>query len=281
MVLTTAEESLLYRYAYVPEQVPVYVQAISGFEPFFRDNYLYFVHAGHLLFVGYPLAPSNDADMAIVFESTFNTVKPYSATILTSGNIGIKGSKHLAESDDWYFRLDLPVGKISAENAYMVRRAARELTVCTGTFGSEHEGIVTEFCTQRALSEEHAAIFGKIQQYVSSSPGSVLLEARRGSKLAAFNIMETGSQDFLHYLFNFRSMTDSVPGASDLLFLEMIRFAEASGKKAINLGLGLGPGVRRFKEKWGAFPFLKHSIFTFREHCGIWHSFTEFLRNLT
>ncbi|AFM25361.1 hypothetical protein [Desulfomonile tiedjei] len=280
-MLTAAEKYLIYRHACVPEQVPAYVQAVSGFDPFLGDNYVYFVRGGHLLFVGYPLAPSDNADMVTVFETTYNMVKPHSATILTSRNMEIKGSKHLAESDDWYFRLDLPVEKISAENAYMVRRAARELTVCTGTFGSEHEGIVTEFCSQRALSEEHTAIFEKIQRYVSSSPGSVILEARKGAQLAAFNIVETGSQDFLYYLFNFRSLTDSVPGSSDLLFLEMIRFAEASGKKAINLGLGLGPGVRRFKEKWGAFPFLKHSIFTFRRHHGIWHSLTEFLRNLT
>jgi hypothetical protein len=281
VVLTKAEESLLYRYAYVPEQVPVYVQAISGFEPFFCDNYLYFVHRGHLLFVGYPLSPSDDSAMTTAFQTAYSSVKPHSATILTSGEVDLKDSKPVPLLDDYYFRLDLPMEKISPENAYMVRRAERELTVCTGTFGSEHEGIVTEFCTQRAISSEHRAIFEKIQNYVSSSQGCVLLEARKGTRLVAFNIVETGSQDFLYYLFNFRSMTDSVPGASDLLFLEMIRFAETAGKKAINLGLGIGPGVRRFKEKWGAFPFLKHCILTFRGHHGMWRSFTEFLRNLT
>jgi hypothetical protein len=59
-------------------------------------------------------------------------------------------------------------------------------------------------------------------------------------------------------LFNFRSKKPNIPGASDLLFKEMVNLAHAEGKKAINLGLGIHAGIRRFKEKWGGMPFLPY-----------------------
>jgi hypothetical protein len=67
-----------------------------------------------------------------------------------------------------------------------------------------------------------------------------------------------GSARYAFYQFNFRSAKIAVPGASDLLFNEMIRLAHSEGKRAINLGLGIHAGIRRFKEKWGGAPFLAH-----------------------
>jgi hypothetical protein len=39
----------------------------------------------------------------------------------------------------------------------------------------------------------------------------------------------------------------------------MVNLAQAEGKKAINLGLGVNAGIRRFKEKWGGVPFLPYA----------------------
>jgi len=39
----------------------------------------------------------------------------------------------------------------------------------------------------------------------------------------------------------------------------MVRLAESEGKKAMNLGLGINGGVQRFKEKWGAVPFVPYA----------------------
>ena len=74
--------------------------------------------------------------------------------------------------------------------------------------------------------------------------------------LVAFTIVDLGSANYAFYLFNFRSIKINIPGASDLLFREMVKVAQASGKRAINLGLGINLGIRHFKEKWGGFPFL-------------------------
>jgi hypothetical protein len=38
----------------------------------------------------------------------------------------------------------------------------------------------------------------------------------------------------------------------------MVNLAQFQGKKAINLGLGIHPGIRHFKEKWGGVPFLAY-----------------------
>ena len=63
-----------------------------------------------------------------------------------------------------------------------------------------------------------------------------------------------------------RSIKINVPGASDLLFEEMVKLSQSQGKKAINLGLGVHAGIRRFKEKWGGVPFLPyHSVLVQRE----------------
>ena len=77
--------------------------------------------------------------------------------------------------------------------------------------------------------------------------------------MAAFTIADMGSADYAFYMFNFRSTIDKIPGASDLLFYEMVNISQAEGKTAINLGLGIHSGIRRFKEKWGGRPFLSYS----------------------
>jgi hypothetical protein len=112
-----------------------------------------------------------------------------------------------------------------------------------------------------------------------------VLEARKGARLAAFNIVDFGSTDFAFYMFNFRSTKVVVPGASDLLFYQMLQLAQSEAKQAVNLGLGLHPGVRRFKEKWGGRPFLRHcSALVYRDKPSaggsLWGTLAEALEQL-
>jgi len=86
-----------------------------------------------------------------------------------------------------------------------------------------------------------------------------MIEAKRGNDLAAFSIVDLGSSNFAFYLFNFRSKIVNIPGASDLLFWKMLLLAQSEGKKAVNLGLGINDGIRRFKKKWGGKPFLPYT----------------------
>jgi hypothetical protein len=160
---------------------------------------------------------------------------------------------------DRYYRLILPLKSLKPDVAYMVRRAERELKVRVGKFGRAHKKIIEDFIGRQNLTAEQIHIFRHVQNYMKRSKTAYLLEARKADRLVAFSIVDMGSARYAFYQFNFRSAKIAVPGASDFLFNEMIRLAQSEGKQAMNLGLGIHPGIRRFKEKWGAEPFLTHN----------------------
>jgi hypothetical protein len=147
---------------------------------------------------------------------------------------------------------------MNTANAYMIRRAAKDLRVARGQFGREHRKIVNAFIKHRDLTRRQKNLYRRIDHYLKGSQTAVLLEARSEQKLAAFNIVDLGAADYAFYLFSFRSHKQNAPGASDLLFYEMLKLAQAENKKAVNLGLGINRGIRRFKEKWGGKPFLDY-----------------------
>jgi len=189
------------------------------------------------------------------YESACKRFRPATVAVIAR-NIPFRQGLVEEQPPDRYYKVDLPVAALASGVAYMVRRGARELRVSEGVFGKEHEQLVSDFLVARQLGDAHGQIFGQIPKYLEASPTALLLEARSGDRLTAFIVVDFGSADFGFYMFNFRSLTESIPGASDLLFHQMTQLAQERGKKAINLGLGINLGVVRFKEKWGATPFL-------------------------
>jgi hypothetical protein len=142
----------------------------------------------------------------------------------------------------------------------MLRRAGRELSVGKNPhFALEHKKIVEEFLKSHPADEATRFIFQRIDAYLSFSKTASIFEARTGGgDLVAFDIAEFMPRDYAMYMFNFRSQTRYVPGASDLLLSAVMQQAIAKGKKYVNLGLGISPGVAFFKEKWGGTAFLPH-----------------------
>ena len=256
-MLSEEERSLVYEHAYIPGHLPGYLVAVSGAEIFLHKAHLCLSRGSHLTFIGYPLGDAVP-DTPMAYESACERFRPATAAVIAP-EIWLPGHEAESQPSGRYYRLDLPLGAVTPSLAYMVRRAGRELRVIQGTFGGEHRGLVEAFLSGRDLSREQRSIFKAIPYYLERSPTARLLEARKGGALVAFNILDTGAAGYAFYLFNFRSMKNNVPGASDLLFYEMVRLAQAEGKTAMNLGLGIHPGVRRFKEKWGARPFLPYS----------------------
>jgi len=141
----------------------------------------------------------------------------------------------------------------------MVRRAKRELNVTEAKYDKVHGKLIREFISTHDLSQEQLHIFKQVPQYLKTSTTARLLEARKKNVLVAFSIVDLGAADYAFYLFNFRSSKKMIPGASDLLFSHMIQLAQSEGKAVINLGLGIHPGIRRFKEKWGGVPFCSYA----------------------
>ena len=255
-MLNSDEQHRIYQQAYVPEHLPDYVSAISGSEPYLFQDYLCYFHRNHLLFIGYPLA-DKPAEISNVYQAACERLNPRTIMMVADDLSSLpKGSE--TQPPDRYYRLNLPLKSLNPDVAYMVRRAEKELKIKVGQFGREHKKIIKAFIGSQDLTGEQVHIFKHVPKYMKRSTTAHLLEARKANRLVAFTIADTGSARYAFYLFNFRSAKIVVPGASDLLFNEMVRLAHSEGKQVINLGLSIHPGIRRFKEKWGGVPFLTH-----------------------
>lgn len=255
-MLTREEQNRVYAHGYLPEHLPVYLEAVTASKPRLRADHIYLVKGSHLTLIGYPLKGNTDATPE-VYTSLCEDLQPETVALIAP-QIWLPSDTYEAQPGDDYYRLELPLGTLPQGVAYMIRRAGRELRVAEGSFGREHKRLIREFLSNHSLTPALKKIYKAIPHFLKRSSTARLLEARRGDHLAAFNILDLGAADWAFYLFNFRSRKRGVPGASDLLFLEMADMAREEGKGAMNLGLGIHPGIRRFKEKWGGRPFLAH-----------------------
>lgn len=255
-MLSSEERHRIYRQAYLPEQLPDYVEAISGARAHLIGNYLCFTRKDHLIFIGYPLGVASD-DTAAAYLAACRQFDP--ATVaLVAPDIWLPAEGLEMQPGDSYYRFRLPVEKITPKVANMVRRAERELAVGPGSFKKEHKKMVRAFRKAHELTAEQTFIYNHIDHYLKHSSSARILEARRQGVLVAFTVADMGSADYAFYLFNFRSQKEMTPGASDLLFKKMLDLSLCEGKKWVNLGLGIHAGIRRFKEKWGGAPFLPY-----------------------
>lgn len=256
-MLNSEQRSWVYQHAYLPEHLPGYVESISGAKPHLYSNFLCFSRKRHLIFIGYPLG-SKPGDLIGTYDFACKHFQPSTVSIIAP-KIWLPPKTFEKQPEDNYYRLDLPLGRLNPEVAYMVRRAKKEVSITYGEFGKEHLRLVNDFLSRHDLTPEQRYIFKHISHYLKDSKTSKIIEARKENRLVAFNIVDIGSVDYAFYLFNFRSVTENVPGASDLLFYEMVSLAQSKEKGAINLGLGIHPGIRRFKEKWGGVYFLPYA----------------------
>ena len=266
-MLKPNEKNHIFQRAYVPEHLIEYVTAVSGGTPHIFQDYLCYIHRSHLTFIGYPL--TDDAKhISRVYHAACEQLKPHSVTLVAADLSGLPEGDETLPADR-YYRLDLPVKSLHPEVAYMVRRAARELDISAGQFGREHKKIIKKFIGRQALSAAQTHIFQRVSNYLKRSKTAHLFEARKSGNLVAFSIVDLGSARYAFYQFNFRSPKWPVPGASDLLFDKMVRMAQAEGKQAMNLGLGVHAGIRRFKEKWGGRAFLEHRSIVIHRQPGL------------
>jgi hypothetical protein len=266
-MLKPNEKDLIFQCAYVPEHLIEYVTAVSGGIPHLFQDYLCYFHRSHLTFIGYPL--TDDAKhISRVYHAACEQYKPHTVTLVAADLCGLPESDETLPADR-YYRLDLPVKSLHSEVAYMVRRATRELDISAGQFGREHKKIIKKFIGRQTLSAAQMHIFQHMSNYLKRSKTAHLLEARKSGNLVAFSVVDLGSARYAFYQFNFRSPKWPVPGASDLLLDKMVRMAQAEGKQAINLGLGVHAGIRHFKEKWGGRAFLEHRVIVIQRHRSI------------
>jgi hypothetical protein len=261
-MITTAQQDFIEEYAYVPEHVIPYVTAISQTEPLLLNDFLAYTKNDHLIFVGYPLKePFDESKMVRTFEDAMRHFRPREVALTAPA---IPSSLHIGvyPLPDHYYRLDLSTLSISQKLRNMLKRASRELVLERGhIFNNEHRKMVEDFIQTHPVDESTRLIFQRIQDYLSSSPRAWVFNARNeGGELVAFDVAEFGSKHYALYMFNFNSTALYVPGASDLLLSEVIRQAKTEGKRYLNLGLGINPGIVFFKKKWGGVIFLPYAF---------------------
>lgn len=267
--------------AYVPEHLPAYVTAMTGCQPHLTGDYVFYTCEDRLIFVGYPLGGQYDeAKWLAALEAASVRSRTAGGTRLTSIiapalPAALKAS--FTAPPDMYYRLDLDSLRPSKKVRNLLHRAERDLSVAAAAAtGREHRKLVDEFLAVMPLQEDARFIFERLDRYAGSGltrtlrthlglrqdrgPGAPLvLEARNAAgQLVAFDIAAFSAGEVAFYLFNFRSRNLYVPGASDLLLAQLIAEAQARSLRYVNLGLGINQGVRHFKEKWGATPFLPH-----------------------
>jgi len=256
-MLSNEQLNRIYRQAYLPEHLPGYVEAISDAQAHLVGNYLCFTRKAHLILIGYPLG-ADSGDTARAYSSACEQFEPSTVALIAPDIRRMVTGLVEIQSRDCYYRCRLPLETVEPKTANMVRRAERELTLSHGSFQKEHKKLIKTFLKTHQLTAEQIYIYQHIDTYLKHCSTARILEARKQGVLVAFTVVDTGSADYAFYLFNFRSQKEKVPGASDLLFKAMVDLAQSEGKKAVNLGLGIHQGIRRFKEKWGGVPFLPY-----------------------
>ena len=261
-MITAAQEDYITHYAHVPEHIPQYVTAVSQAEPFLFGDYLVYAKKGYLIVIGYPLKESFEGRrMQGALEDAVKRFKPEIVS-LAAPTIPASMADCARFPHDHYYRLDLSSLSISQKLRNMLKRAGRELSVeRRHRFDEEHRKLVADFLKTHPVDEATRFIFLRIDHFLSASESAWIFDARteRG-ELAAFDVAEFKAKDYAFYMFNFSSDAFYVPGASDLLLFEVIQQAKVEGKKYINLGLGIDPGVAFFKEKWGGTAFLPYAF---------------------
>jgi hypothetical protein len=261
-MITAKQQRYIEDYAYVPEHIPHYVTAISQTEPFLYGDFLAYARKGHLIFIGYPLKePFEEKRMGRVLEDTVNRLKPESISLIAP-SIPSSLNDCVHPPSDHYYRLELSALSISQKLRNMLSRAGQELSVEKNrNFDEEHRKMIVDFLKTHPMDEATQFIFERIGDYFSSSTTVWIFDARnKRGKLVAFDVAEFKPKDYTLYMFNFSSDALYVPGASDLLLSEVIQQAKTAGKRFINLGLGINPGVTFFKKKWGGVVFLPYAF---------------------
>jgi len=257
-MITSTEKALLLENAHVPEHLPDYAARVSGGEPFLAGDFVFYLSPGSLVFVGFPLR--NDFDEKKMAKTLEGVLRKRASARVTIVAPSIPDRFGPAGPADSYYRLDLKDYRIPLKVKNMVHRASRELKIGESReLEPDHLRLISDFSSSRPLEEGTRTILSRIPEYLAASPTARVFSARIGSgHLAGFDIAEFAPSRYAFYMFNFRSRDKKVPGTSDLLLAEIVRTAQEQGKRAINLGLGISPGVAFFKKKWGGRPFLKH-----------------------
>ena len=267
--MITADDARYIRSAaYVPEHIVGLMTSVSRGEPFLTDDFLVFAGDTWAILVGYPLSGRFVLDdLRRIVAATLQRHQPEYLWLIAPEVPPSLTPICCERESDRYYTLGLQGFTPRPELKRIVARAAREVTVERGRrVGSDHQEAISEFLERDRPGPRIKKLFLSMADYSAASASAVVLTARRrGGGVSAFYVVDLEAEKFATYVVGCHSKKHYVPGASDLLFAEMVSLARDQGKAYIHLGLGVNEGIRRFKEKWGGAAYLSYEFCAHRQ----------------
>jgi len=280
VALNPSELDAILKRATVPEHSVLFMQSMSGGEPFVAGPYLFFAAEDWLIAVGYPLSDETSGkgfDQALAEAVRRSRAR----TCWAIGPSLPDRLKAYGQAHDNYYVLSTDA-KVPPRLERLAEKTSGLLRLEEGhTFTAAHRRLWAEFVGRAALPSNVRELFAKTEAVLQKTSGLVLLNAwDPHGHLAACLLLDTAPRAFLTYLIGAHSRTHYTPYASDLLFREMIRIARRQGKAFIHLGLGVNEGIRRFKTKWGGAPALPYEMASWQEKETVRSSVNELMKVL-
>ncbi|WP_051822161.1 hypothetical protein [Desulfonatronum thiodismutans] len=266
--------------AVVPEQLVCYVRAVAGSTPRLFDACLGYETPDDLVLIGYPLhdppqslldqeALSRSVDLALESSTApkitvLAATRPQQAPAVEPEETPLNNpSDHPSgQTQDAYLTLPIPAPAPGQKLRNLLRRAGREVTLDQSRIlDQEHLALIDRYLEYRDLEPGTRHIFRNIPAYVQACPGALVISAwlnktDDSSHLAGFVVGDFTSLSTAFYMFAFRNPDLAPPGTADLLLHALLQEGQKRGQIRMNLGLGINPAIRYFKQKWGAEVFL-------------------------
>jgi hypothetical protein len=236
------------------------VCAVAGSRPMLFGACVGYESEGTLVLVGYPLDdPRDEKAMAAAVEEALGIPGLRRITVIGPARPR-QAPEAVAVSEDSYYALPVPAPPPGQKLKNLLRRAGRELALdCGRRLDDDHWAIVRRYLDERPLAAGTRHLFRQMAGYIEVSAGSRVVSARRADgRLAAFAVGEFASLTTAFFMFCFRNADFSPPGSADLVLSGLLNEALQCGHTRMNLGLGVSAGIRSFKRKWGAEPFLPY-----------------------
>lgn len=244
-------------FAKVPEHSVPLMQNISGGKPLIQDDYLFFYAENWIIALSWPLKGSFNQD---VFRSALKKASEFSdAEIIYAAGPVLPDElkKHIAETDRFYvLSVNAPVPKALKGP---IAKAQSRLKIEEGKeFTSAHRKLWAECMKEKQaqgnINSRVLEMYAKTPEALKAEKIKLLNAWKADGTLAASLLLDYNPQNFCAYIIGAHSRKNYVPHATDALFAQMIKNSKNAGKRFIHLGLGVNPGILRFKQKWGAVP---------------------------
>lgn len=239
----------------MPEHSLPLIRAISGGAPLQAGGYLFYHGEDWLLAIGYPLpGPCSSGAFADAINAACAATGANRVYAIAQGRPQ-ESDAEILETDRFYVlsaNAPIPPALRNPVNKAATLLEVRE----SAAFGPAHRRLWAEFLQRNgsAMNQRVAELYARTPQALAN-PQMVLLDAYDAAgNLAASLLLDFGPANFVSYILGAHSRACYVPHAADLLFARMIQLARERGKRFIHLGLGVNPGILRFKKKWGALP---------------------------